>query len=425
MQTEKIRPRPFLDDAASISAPIRDYYICRPLVKNYLAQFSTSLNVERDFELARAFLTLHSEATGTFGNYRNFMERLLLWSWIYGEKSVLNLTSSDFKQFVSFNKYPPENWISDAPRNRFVKHGSKWVFNEHWRPISLRRSKADSKIGIKQNIDSDSLGRNSSISNIGQLHRICSSFYNFLIGEGVISGNPIASIKRTLERVVSSTRQTGRGLTIEQWGYVIEVAEMMADEDPKYERTLFIVVAIYSMYLRGSDLSGNRYWTPTMGAFVEHGDSWWFELVDRYDVVAKISVRPDFIPYLIRYRRSRNLPPLPPHGDTTPLLTTIRGRPGLTARHIRDIVQEVFDRTYSEMKRRGRSDDECIALLAASVSWLRDTGARIDAPHRNPIHLQKDLRHVSLSNTLNRFYSTNIDDQSVRDHGSEIKPKSR
>jgi hypothetical protein len=77
------------------------------------------------------------------------------------------------------------------------------------------------------------------------------------------------------------------------------------------------------------------------------------------------------------------------------------------------------------MKRRGRSDDECIALLAASVSWLRDTGARIDAPHRNPIHLQKDLRHVSLSNTLNRFYSTNIDDQSVRDHGSEIKPKSR
>lgn len=67
-----------MDDAASSTAPIRDYYICRPLVKNYLAQFSTSLNVECDFELARALLTLHSEATVTFGDYRNFMERLLI-----------------------------------------------------------------------------------------------------------------------------------------------------------------------------------------------------------------------------------------------------------------------------------------------------------------------------------------------------------
>lgn len=419
----RILPRPIFSDVTSIHAPLDEYYRSHPAVSMYFSQFPASLDVEADFECAREFLMLHSNAIGTFGNYRNFVERLLLWSWIYGEKSVRNLTSSDIRQFVRFNESPPSHWVGDSPRRRFVKEDDFSVFNENWRPMGFWPSKAERKAAIGPIHQIEPLLPTSSVSNIGQLLRICSSFYNYLITEERAQANPVYRIRKTGPQVVNAARLTGRGLTNDQWLFVIDVAEMMANENPKHERTLFIISAVFSMYLRGSDLSIKSYGTPTMGAFVNCNGLWWFELVDRYDAVKKISVKPDFIPYLIRYRTSRDLPPLPPPGDPTPLLTTDHGRAGLTDRHIRKVVQRVFDRTYLEMKLLGKSDDECVALRSASVAWLRDTGARIDAQNRDPVSLQMDLRHMSLASTLDRYYTARSVDQSAGIRRGELRPK--
>lgn len=40
----------------------------------------------------------------------------------------------------------------------------------------------------------------------------------------------------------------------------------MAAEDPRHERTLFIVATLFSLYLRTSDLVGRDNWIPTMGS---------------------------------------------------------------------------------------------------------------------------------------------------------------
>ena len=214
---------------------------------------------------------------------------------------------------------------------------------------------------------------------------------------------------------------TGRELTSEQWGYVIDVAEKMANNDSRYERDLFIIVTIYSMYLRGAELSGNDYWTPTMGAFTILQGTWWFEIVGRNNEISRVSVRPDFMPYLVRYRQSRSLPPLPSHGETTPLLTTLTGRPGLTDRQIRGIIQRVFDNAHAQMKSEGFDERNRIALLSASATWLRNTSAASDAPERNPVQLRKDLRQRDLLVTIDRFYSGDTEDTSNRGHGSKIR----
>ncbi|MFW9078460.1 site-specific integrase [Pseudomonas sp. P2757] len=416
-----ILPRPLFGDAASIGGPIEFYYEKHRTLEKYLSQFSATFNVECDFEWARSFLTLHNMVAGTYGNYRAFVERLLLWSWIYKEKSISFVTRRDFVEFISFNKNPPEHWVGDVARPRFFGSILGLVHNDSWRPINLTRSTSACK-NFQSDTERFSNVNFLSEANMGQLIRVCSSFYRYLIAIDVTRENPAAAARDKILPASTPSNQAARDLTREQWVCVINVAESMANTDSKYERALFIVVSMFSFYLRGAELSGNVSWTPTMGAFVEYSGVWWFEIVDRNHQMAKISVRPDFIPYLIRYRKSRNLPPLPTRGEQTPLLTKLDGRPGLTDRQIRTVVQEVFDRARVKMIGDGFSEEECLSLHA-SVAWLRNTSAVFDAPIRNAIHLKQDLRYASILDAIDRYYPQSEDSVKERDHGVEINAK--
>lgn len=424
MSSKELQPYPLFADADSVAAPLNMYFMTHSVVSDYLEGFSTHLNVFDDFKWARAFLTAHNKVPGTYGNYRAFVERLLLWSWIVCNKSALTLTTKDFGEFISFNEKPPENWVGDAARRRFFLSEGEYVFNDEWRPIESRKEKSARKTAIELRKKFVPNPQGLSPSNIVQLIAICSSFYRYLIYNNVVVANPAMAAKDRIPPAKKSSCKIGRELSLEQWKYVIEVAVKMADKDSKYERDLFILVTSYSMYLRGAELSGSEYWTPTMGAFVENDGTWWFEVVGRNNEISRVSVRPDFVPYLMRYRKSRNLSPLPSRGETTPLLTTIDGRPGLTDRQIRQVIQNLFDCAHAQMKRDGFSDGDCMALLSASITWLRNTSASLDAPKRDPVQLRKDLRQKTLATTLDRYYGQDIEDQSNRGHGSEIRPKS-
>lgn len=421
MDQKKIQPHPLFADAESVAIPIDIYFGAYSVVSQYLAKFSAHLNVLNDFEWARAFLAVHSGTPTTYGNYRAFVERLLLWSWIYCGKSAITLTTKEFGEFILFNENPPETWIGDAARRRFFFKKGEWGVNEAWRPIDSRKTKAKRRVAQELQEKFIPEPRGISASNASQLLKICCSFYRFLILKDIVVGNPAMAARDKLVPARKVSIGTGRELTSEQWGYVIDVAEKMANNDSRYERDLFIIVTIYSMYLRGAELSGNDYWTPTMGAFTILQGTWWFEIVGRNNEISRVSVRPDFMPYLVRYRQSRNLPPLPSHGEMTPLLTTLTGRPGLTDRQIRNIIQRAFDNAHAQMKSEGFDERNRIALLSASATWLRNTSAASDAPKRNPVQLRKDLRQRDLLVTIDRFYSGETENISNRGHGSKIR----
>src|SRR3984957_14575992 len=74
-----------------------------------------------------------------------------------------------------------------------------------------------------------------------------------------------------------------RRLSELQWQYVIAAAKNLAKENPdSHERTLFIMSALYSMYLRISELAASKRWVPAMNHFYRDGDGhWWFTTVGK------------------------------------------------------------------------------------------------------------------------------------------------
>jgi len=118
-----------------------------------------------------------------------------------------------------------------------------------------------------------------------------------------------------------------------QWEYVIETAEIMAQEDKdQHQRTLFIMTALYAMYLRISELAASKRWTPKMCDFYrDHDGLWWFTTVGKGNKERQISVSDAMLAALKKYRKSMKLSPLPSPADKTPLLTRYKGKGPITS----------------------------------------------------------------------------------------------
>lgn len=416
-----IPPRPLFDTLESFLAAPDDYAADRPAIREYLDLF-LPLDAHADMMHVRSFLKSYSGVPTTFKNYRCHAERLLLWCWIIQGKSLLQMVRSDAEAFMDFTMNPPSAWVGDAVRQRFLPANGQYIFNSQWRPFGTQVKKIDRKRAIENAVDFEKPQYQISQGSVKLVFSICSSLFDYLAQEDVPVGNPFKAIKQKSKYTSKiRSRRTGKALSQLQWDYLIDVAEKMADENPKHERTLFIVVSLFAMYLRVSDLSGLHGWTPTMGSFFKDQHGWWLKVVGKGNKEAEITVKPSFLPYLTRYRKSRKLSDLPYAGETTPLLVKQSGKAGITDRHIRVIVQMAFDRARSEMLKEGRSEEEAQSFLTASLHWLRHTGATFDAPFREKKHLQMDLRHESLSTTEDIYYNDQAEERASSSHGLGIR----
>ncbi|MBV4491597.1 tyrosine-type recombinase/integrase [Pseudomonas oryzicola] len=388
-----------------------------PAVCDYLTVFADELDARQGYLAARAFLRSYAGNESTFNSYRTNIERLLLWSLLVREKPLLQLRRSDAEAFMEFCLRPPKAWIGPMVKSRFVRThqqpaGNKTAClpNPDWRPFSQTRPKREKHLPSSTAMPNRYKMAQGSVA---QVFAVCGSFYQYAIDEGLTEVNPFRAVK---QKSVYKQRHTqdanGRALTHLQWDYVIETAEDMANQDPVHERTLFVLTTLFAMYLRISDLVGRDNWEPTMGDFRRDTlGNWWFHVVGKGNKSAKVSVRDDYVhSYLSRYRVHLGLTPLPSPHDPYPLLSKLDGRGGLSSRHVRVLLQEVFDRALTKMMVEGRSEDEIDNLRSASLHWLRHTSATFDAPFRDMKDLQADLRHNSLSTTQNTYYNS-LDEQ--------------
>jgi site-specific recombinase XerD len=332
---------------------------------------------------------------------------------------MLELRRADAEAFMEFCLRPPAAWIGPVTKARFIRVGGRkkldkdrYEVNPDWRPFNVtipkrERRPLDAEIHVKL------APYNMAQGSVAQVFAVCGSFFQHAIDEGLTEVNPFRAIK---QKSVYKQRNTldvaGRSLTQLQWSYVLETAEQLANEDPRHERTLFILSTLFSMYLRVSDLVGRDNWAPTMGDFrKDTTGNWWFHVVGKGNKAAKISVRDDYIhTFLARYRTYLGLSPLPSPQEKQPLLSTLSGRRGLSDRHLRLLLQHVFDRALARMAAENWSEDELDNLRSASLHWLRHTAATFDAPFRDMKDLQADLRHNSLSTTQNTYYNS-LDEQ--------------
>lgn len=391
-----------------------------PTVRDYLASFPSELQALEGYAAARGFLKSYAGNETTFNSYRTHVERLLLWALLVAHKPLLELRRRDAEAFMEFCLRPPKDWVGPMVKSRFMRIGGRkklesdtYRVNEAWRPFSVTVPKRNRSLAESAPQDITERPYKMSQGSVAQVFAVCGSFFQHAIDEGLTEVNPFRAVKqKSIYKQRNTLDVAGRSLTQLQWSYVIETAEKMADEDEVHERTLFILTTLFSMYLRVSDLVGRDNWEPSMGDFRKDTvGNWWFHVVGKGNKAAKISVRDDYIQtYLARYRRHLGLRALPSPHETQPLLSTLKGRAGLSDRHLRLLLQQVFDRALERMVSEGWSDDEVDHLRSASLHWLRHTSATFDAPRRDMKDLQADLRHNSLSTTQNTYYNS-LDEQ--------------
>ncbi len=349
---------------------------------------------QKDFEHVRQFLLSYRGNAATFNAYRREAERYCLWCFYLIKKSLLDIRRTDFENYLAFCQNPPTSWISLKKVNRFLNRDGLREPNGHWRPFVVTISKIDRKQGREPTVEDYLMSEKA----LREVFAITGSIYNFLIQEDYAQVNPVAQIRQKSKyfRKQQGGRKIRR-LSELQWGYVIETAELMAKRDPLlHQRTLFIMNALYGMYLRISELTASERWLPQMGDFNrDHDGLWWFTTVGKGNKERQISVSEAMLNALRHYRHYLGLSPLPAPGEQTPLITKHRGKgPVSSTRHIRELVQNCFD-TAVERLQNDNLGEEAQHLMAATVHWLRHTGISDDVKHRPREHVRDDAGHSS------------------------------
>lgn len=334
-----------------------------------------------DYQYAAEFIFSYRGSPDTFSTYRREIEHFLHWCLIVSKKTLKQIVREDIETYVEFAKQPPSNWIGEKNVARFLPRQGERVPNTDWRPYVH----ASGEFVVSQ-------------AALQSLFSVLSSFFNFLIQENYISANPVAQIRQKSKFLRKQQSQGKiRRLSPLQWDFVIETAEIMAAEQPQvHERTLFIMNALFAMYLRISELVDTSRWQPQMGHFqADQEGNWWFLTVGKGNKEREISVSDAMLEALKRYRLSRGLPSLPTPGESSPLIHKTRGKGGIgSTRQIRGIVQKCFDAAAEKMRANGFVED-AERLGAATVHWLRHTGISEDVKHRPREHVRDDAGHGS------------------------------
>jgi site-specific recombinase XerD len=350
--------------------------------------------MQEDIKYALSFLMSYKGSIGTFNSYRREIERLLQWCIHIEEKPLKDIKRENIEAFIHFCQKPSKSWIGTKKAPRFIESDGIRIPNSEWRPFVVTVSKAAHRKGIRPDVKNFEFSQTS----VKELFAILSTFYNYLLQEEYVFMNPVALIRQKSKFIRKQQVQPKiRRLSELQWQYVIETAKNMADTSPElHERTFFIMSALYSMYLRISELATDSRWKPTMNHFYRDSDgNWWFVTVGKGNKQRQIAVSNAMLEALKRWRNHLGLSSLPSPADNTPLLPKFKGHgPVTSTTYIRCVVQGCFDKAMEQLK-QDNLPEEAEALLEATVHWLRHTGISDDVKHRPREHVRDDAGHGS------------------------------
>lgn len=350
------------------------------------------------FKWGQSFLeyTGRNKSLHTYDRFRNEIERFLLWAFIVKKTPIDQLRKTDILEYADFCWQPPVTWIGTSNQERFKLSNGYSSANELWAPykIQIPKSQKNQTVIDKKKYRPSQQTLTSSFTAI-------IVFYNYLMAEEYCLGNPAQIAKKDCRHFITDAQvKEVKRLSAVQWQYVLDTAIDMANEDETFERSLFVIASLKTLFLRISELSERPTWSPIMGHFwQDENDNWWLKVFGKGRKLRDTTVPVDFLPFLKRYRASRGLSSLPTSSENTVLVEKIRGQGGMTSRHLRRLVQTVFDRAYLTMKQHV-GEDKALKLKEASTHWLRHTGASMEIERGRPLKdVSEDLGHASMATT--------------------------
>ncbi len=347
--------------------------------------------------------TGRNKSEHTYTRFRNETERFLLWVFLFKEQPMEQLRKSDILDYADFCWQPPVSWICLANHDKFRYINGRYTQNPEWAPFKLKLPKhADS------DRKPDKKKYKPSQQTLAATFTGMIAFYKYLMNEEYLYGNPAQIAKADCRHFIKDAQvKEVRRLTESQWQYVFDVTLALAEEDYRFERSLFVICALKTLFLRISELSERPNWSPVMSHFWQDSDgNWWLKIYGKGRKLRDITVPDSFISYLKRYRAFRGLNALPAASENHPIVEKIRGQGGMTSRQLTRIVQEVFDKTYERM-RDAKGEDHARKLKEASSHWLRHTGASMEIERGRALKdLSEDLGHASMATTDTVYVQT-------------------
>ncbi len=360
---------------------------------------------QKHWDWGREFLCYigRNKSEHTFTRFRNETERFLLWIFLYKTTPMEQLRKADILEYADFCWQPPVSWICTANHEKFVYHNGCYTQNPLWAPFKLQLAKK-----TDPNQAPDKKKYRPSQQTLTATFTAIIAFYKYLMNEEHLYGNPAQIAKPDCRYFIRDAQvKEVRRLSESQWDYVFKVSQELAGKDRAYERSLFVITALKTLFLRISELSERPNWSPVMSHFWQDSDgNWWLKIFGKGRKLRDITVPDSFIVYLKRYREYRGLSSLPTTGENEPIVEKIRGRGGMTSRQLTRIVQAVFDVAYDEMK-KAEGKDKARKLKEASTHWLRHTGASMEIERGRALKdLSEDLGHSSMATTDTVYVQT-------------------
>ena len=354
----------------------------------------------KDYQEVIQFLRIYDGNTATFESYRRELERLLQWSWLVADKSVVHLSREEIENYIQFCLKPPANWISKKRVARFIDKNGARIPNSAWRPFVVKVTKREHKNNKIPTVTDYQMSQNS----LRALFAVLGRFYDHLLLEEQIDRNPVTLIRQK-SRYLQKQQQKKQVIRLSeaQWQMCLTTAENLADRDPEQaERSLFILTAMYLLYLRISELVATDRWIPMMQHFYrDSSGQWWFKVLGKGNKLRTIAVSNAMLSALSRYRHALGLSALPSPSEQTPLIPKIKGKgPMASTRQIRRLIQTCFDQAALALRKK-QLNDEADALETATVHWLRHTGISDDVNKRGRpmMHVRDDAGHASIVTT--------------------------
>ncbi|MGC8118910.1 tyrosine-type recombinase/integrase [Marinobacter sp. VGCF2001] len=354
-----------------------------------------SLPVDRqaaldDFYISHKFLMKYSDVAGTYNRFRSEIQRFLNYTWLIAKRHLAQADADLVTSYFAFIKTPPAQWVSHGIYSGFVSENDLRRFNRYWRPMALRSKDSSTPYSVTQ-------------ASMNASRTALQTFFKYLLLQDYLQRNPLLDVRKRDRNAKPNLNQDKdadvRRLTDWQWSYLLETLTELASTDSKYERHLFVIVTMKSLFLRVSELAPRpvdrgQLRTPTFGDFrrtIIDGEPYWvYSVFGKGDKTRQVTLPDAYIEYLKRWRNHLQLTsPLPVPGESTPILPSKKGD-AIGKRQVQRIYEQAMVATAGRMESQGFADEaRQVLAIRSETHYLRHTGAS------QAIEAGADIRHIS------------------------------
>ena len=339
------------------------------------------LLASNDAEAIKTFLMDYKDSKQTYRSYLKEIERLVLWCMHVPKITISDLKREHLLIYRDFILEPEPKPLWCGPKkSKLTKSGE---FNIEWRPFVGGLSKPTARKTIS----------------------ILDSFFNYLVQNNYLGGNPLAVDKR---RKGKKSNSTDRWLERDEISVTLEaLTELEHETELKFEaaRAKYIILTLFYTGLRLAELANH-----TMGDFQLLEGEWYLSVIGKGEKPRKIVVVDEYLDVLVQFRHMMQLPSkLPEYQEKTPLVPALDRKSSITDNRISQILRWGFNFGADKYEHKVATSEEermifqhkASKLRKASAHWLRHSYGTYLVKSGCPIERVKSLMgHSDISTTM-------------------------